>query len=187
MLEGTAISECPLEYEIQLHETVHVEQHNIWCCCCCLRTYSRPTPRDPMAAACQAPLSVGLSRREYWSGLPSPPPGVFPTRIEPASLTFPAWQASYSPLVPPGKPKLTQCTFILYFHNSHIWYVAISVLSVLPPLPLSRTMVRICMRWPIAYSHSSALNFKVSMYSLPQQHVPRIPVLAWPVVIANSC
>ena len=36
--------------------------------------------------ACQAPLSVGFSRQEYWSGLPGPPPGVLPyTGIEPAS------------------------------------------------------------------------------------------------------
>ena len=27
----------------------------------------------------QAPLSVGFSRQEYWGGLPSPPPGAFPT------------------------------------------------------------------------------------------------------------
>ena len=25
--------------------------------------------------ACQAPLSMGFSRQEYWSGLPCPPPG----------------------------------------------------------------------------------------------------------------
>ena len=28
--------------------------------------------------ACQAPLSVGFSRQEYWSGLPCPPPGNRP-------------------------------------------------------------------------------------------------------------
>ena len=28
----------------------------------------------PWTAACQAPLSVGFSRQEYWSGLPFPPP-----------------------------------------------------------------------------------------------------------------
>ena len=28
--------------------------------------------------ACQAPLSVGFTRQEYWSGLPSPPPGDLP-------------------------------------------------------------------------------------------------------------
>ena len=26
----------------------------------------------------QAPLSMGFSRQEYWSGLPSPPPGALP-------------------------------------------------------------------------------------------------------------
>ena len=35
----------------------------------------------------QAPLSMGFSRQEYWSGLPRPPPGDLPdSRIEPASL-----------------------------------------------------------------------------------------------------
>ena len=28
--------------------------------------------------ACQAPLSKGFSRQEYWSGLPCPPPGDLP-------------------------------------------------------------------------------------------------------------
>ena len=30
------------------------------------------------SVACQAPLSMGFSRREYWSGLPFPPPGELP-------------------------------------------------------------------------------------------------------------
>ena len=30
----------------------------------------------PWTVACQAPLSMGFSRQEYWSGLPFPPPGV---------------------------------------------------------------------------------------------------------------
>ena len=28
--------------------------------------------------ACQAPLSIGFSYEEYWSGLPCPPPGDLP-------------------------------------------------------------------------------------------------------------
>ena len=28
--------------------------------------------------ACRAPLSMGLSRQEYWNGLPFPPPGDLP-------------------------------------------------------------------------------------------------------------
>ena len=32
----------------------------------------------PRTVAHQAPLSVGFSRQEYWSGLPCPPPGDLP-------------------------------------------------------------------------------------------------------------
>ena len=43
--------------------------------------------------ASQAPLSTGLSRQEYWSGLPCPPPGELPDPgIEPMSSAAPALQ-----------------------------------------------------------------------------------------------
>ena len=39
----------------------------------------------------EAPVSMGFSRQEYWSGLPYPPPGDLPNPgIEPASLMSPA-------------------------------------------------------------------------------------------------
>ena len=42
------------------------------------------------AVACQALLS-NISRQEYWSGLPCPPPGDLPDpRIEPTSSVSPA-------------------------------------------------------------------------------------------------
>ena len=41
----------------------------------------------PCTVARQAPLSMGFSRQEYWSGLPSPPPGDLP---KPMSLMSPA-------------------------------------------------------------------------------------------------
>ena len=41
--------------------------------------------------ACQAPLSTGFSRQEYWNGLPCPAPEDLPNpRIEPMSLPSPA-------------------------------------------------------------------------------------------------
>ena len=44
-----------------------------------------------LVVACQAPLSVGFSRQEYWSGLPFPSPGDLPNpRIEPESLMSPS-------------------------------------------------------------------------------------------------
>ena len=40
---------------------------------------------------CQAPLFIGFSRQEYWSGLPCPPPGDLPDPgIKPMSLVSPA-------------------------------------------------------------------------------------------------
>ena len=42
----------------------------------------------PWTVAHQAPLSMGFSRQEYWSGLPHPAPGDLPNPgIEPTSLT----------------------------------------------------------------------------------------------------
>ena len=34
----------------------------------------------PWTVAHQAPLSMEFSRQEYWSGLPFPSPGIFPTQ-----------------------------------------------------------------------------------------------------------
>ena len=45
----------------------------------------------PSTLAHQAPLPMGFSRQEYWSGLPFPSPGDLPDPgIEPASLASPA-------------------------------------------------------------------------------------------------
>ena len=35
----------------------------------------------PCTLAHQASLSMGFSRQEYWSGLPFPSPGIFPTQV----------------------------------------------------------------------------------------------------------
>ena len=54
----------------------------------------------PYGLACQAPLSIGFSRQEYWSGLPFPSPGHLPDPgIE---LGSPALQADSSPSEKPG-------------------------------------------------------------------------------------
>ena len=53
--------------------------------------------------AYQAPLSMGFSRQECWSGLPFPSPGDLPDPgIEPGSPTL---QANALPSEPPGKLK----------------------------------------------------------------------------------
>ena len=57
--------------------------------------------------ACQAPLSIGFFRQEYWSGLPFPSSGDLPNPgIQPRSLKSPALATKFLPLVPPGYPLL---------------------------------------------------------------------------------
>ena len=56
--------------------------------------------------ACQAPLPMGFSRQEYWSGLPFPSPGDIPdTGIKPGSLASPALAVGFFTTVPPGKVR----------------------------------------------------------------------------------
>ncbi|CAI9152781.1 unnamed protein product [Rangifer tarandus platyrhynchus] len=58
-----------------------------------------PTLCNPWTAAHQAPLSMGFSRQEYWSGLPCPIPGDFQTQgLNPCLLHLLHWQASSLPL-----------------------------------------------------------------------------------------
>ena len=50
------------------------------CCACCMLSHFILVRLfvTPWTAACQAPLSMGFSRQEYWSGLPCPPRGDLP-------------------------------------------------------------------------------------------------------------
>ena len=58
----------------------------------------------PWDVACPAPLSMGFSRQEYWSGLSCSPPGNLPDPgMEPVS---PALQVDSLPTELPGRPRL---------------------------------------------------------------------------------
>ena len=67
---------------------------------------SRFSVSDSVRPYGQVSLSMGISKQEYWSGLPCPPPGDHPDPgSEPASLTstvYLHWQVGSLPLVPPG-------------------------------------------------------------------------------------
>ena len=58
----------------------------------------------PWTVACQAPLSIALSRQTYWSGLPFPIPGDLSNPgIEPESFASPALAGGFFTIGPPGK------------------------------------------------------------------------------------
>ena len=82
---------------------------------CAKSLQSCPTLYDLMQLACQAPLSMGISRQEYWSGLPFPSPEDRPDPgIKPGS---PALQADSLLTELPGNPMYilrfvyTVCTY----------------------------------------------------------------------------
>ena len=61
------------------------------CRVCAKSLQSCSTLATPWTVACQAPLSLGFSRQQYWSGLPFPSPGDLPDPgIEPTFLKSPA-------------------------------------------------------------------------------------------------
>ena len=77
-------------------------------CFSCVRLFA-----TPWTVARQAPLSMGFSRQEHWSGLHCPPPGHLPdSGIAPMS---PALQAGrFFTAEPPGKAHRDVL-------NSHAW------------------------------------------------------------------
>ena len=59
--------------------------------------------------ACQAPLSTGFFRQEYWSGLPCPPPeDLWDPGIKLVSFMFPALSCRFFTTEPPGKPSFPE-------------------------------------------------------------------------------
>ena len=75
----------------------------ILCMCVCVsRVWLFVTP---WTVTHQAPVSMGFSRPEYWTGLLCPPPGILPTQgLNLCLLCLLNWQAGSLPLVPSGMP-----------------------------------------------------------------------------------
>ena len=66
--------------------------------CVCVRVQICPT----VIIDHQAPLSMGFSRQDYWSGLPFPTPGsISDPGIKPTSLASPALVAGGFTTAPP--------------------------------------------------------------------------------------
>ena len=80
-----------MNYERQLGSFCYSEHVCLLSCFSCVLLFA-----TLWTVAHQAPLSMGLSRQEYWSGLPCPPPGIFLTQgSNPQLLGIPHWQAGF--------------------------------------------------------------------------------------------
>ena len=89
------------KYNSKSHPTTHYRRH---LCAHAQSLQSCPTLCDPTDCSPPAPLSMGFSRQEYWSGLPClPPPGDLPnSEIKPKSLVTHALQIDSLSAEPPG-------------------------------------------------------------------------------------
>ena len=82
----------------------------------------------PWTVACQAPLSMGFPRQEYWSGLPFPSPGNLPNPgIQPES---PAVQVDSLPLSHLGPNFYVLALYSMNLLNSPISLVGVFVDSL---------------------------------------------------------
>ena len=82
----------------------------------------------PWTVACQALLSMGFPRQEYWSGLLFPPPVNLPSPgIEPSSLASPALASGFSTIVLSGKPAVDLVPNRIWIYTwSKVWKSLIS-------------------------------------------------------------
>ena len=77
--------------------------YKLLCCLCvisCVQLFA-----TPWTVAHQAPLSMGFSRQEYWSGLPFPAPGdLSDSGIKPGSPASPSLAGGFFTTALLGKP-----------------------------------------------------------------------------------
>ena len=114
----------------------------------------------PWTVAHQAPLSMGFSRQEYWSGLPFPSPGDLPNPgIEPES---PAVQADSLPTELWGKPQ-----WVYRWLHFSLLPSLIAIVQKLNEVSLRAKTVRIskqeCSLWNAVSSNNLQPSFFLSI------------------------
>ena len=95
--------------------------HNFLCCgCTCSIAQSCPTLCDHMDCSLPGSSAHELSWQEYWSGLPFPTPGIFPSKgSNPHLLCLLHSQEDSLPLCH-GKPSGPQVQMLLWFFTSFL-------------------------------------------------------------------
>ena len=112
----------------------------------------------PWTVAHQAPLSMGVSRQECWSGLPFPPPGDLPNPgMEHMSPMSPALVGVFFTTVPPGRIPV-----VTYLIKCLLMFVRLmlSCLQVSPgPEPTEMG--------PVSNIHTPTSRLSMETYTLP--------------------
>ena len=148
-------------------------------------------------AAGQAPLSMGFSRQEYWSGFTCPPPGDLPDpRMHLLSLLH--CQMGSLPLVPPWKALslslslsvcVCVCVWMCQFSSVQSLVVSDSLRThelqhTRPPCPSPTPRVHSNSRPSSRWCHPAILSSVVPFFSCPQslpasESFPMSQLFAW--------
>ena len=127
---------------------------------------SCPTLTTPWTRACQAPLLMGFSRQEYWSGLPFPSPIYIYISVQFSGLVVSnsLWPHELPHARPlsitnsRSSPKLMCIESVM--PSSHL--ILCRPLLLLPPIPPSIRVFSsestLCMRWPKYWSFSFSMS-----------------------------
>ena len=99
----------------------------------------------PWTVACQASLSMGFSRQEYWSGFPCPSPGDLPDPgFKPISLISLISYISYIFTHLAGGFLTTSAT----------WEASFLLPSIFPSIKVFPNKSTLCIKWPNYWSFS---------------------------------
>ena len=134
-----------------------------FCVRACLTPQSCLTLCDPMDYSHHAPLSMGFSRQEYWSGLPCPSPGDLPhPGMEPASLTSPPPASRF--FTTSATWNITQCNDQMETQQQKS-RIQLSFMAIFPPLRIQPCTIQCAFRCHIAlvtlsWFHSPPLSMK---------------------------
>ena len=123
-----------------------------------------------LTVAHQAPLSMGFSRQEYWSGLPCPPPGDLPDPgIEPTSLTSPALAGRFFTTSATWEaPKCIRKPLLNKTFKLHLYEKNLNVLGSSPPKGFGAYFL-----------DSDTLDCLKSCHNLFVYACPQPPLIAW--------
>ena len=152
---------------IHIHSLLCMCIYSVCVCVCVLSHFWLFA--TPWTVARQAPLSIELSRQEYWSGLPFPVPQPLPDpRTKPVSPMSSTLAGEFFTIVPTGKP-------VCYAKSLQSCPTLCDPMDGSPPgFPVPGILQARTLEW-VAISFSNAWKWKVKVKS-----VNRVGLLATP-------
>ena len=113
---------------------------------------------------------MGFPRQEYWSGLPSPPPGdLHGPMIEPTSLMYPALAGGFFITEAPGKPQVPCSYALIQSIFKNLLFLNLRIIPFLRILRKLRILLFLCQTLT-RISHRC--TYVSSLFNLPPHPTP---------------